>query len=145
MQRNQAEQAVWNGYYKNATVGAHAIGTVIERAKHPKFRSLLEKQQAAYQQQQREVKAVLAQSGIEPTAHTAMAKACCDMGIWKDTMLDQSDSNLAKIMLEGTNMGVITLLQTLHAEKGLSKQAMDYGEQILKRENAYMESLKTFL
>lgn len=144
-QMSENTRKAWDVYYKNAAVGAHAIGVVIDETKHPEFRKLLEKQQAAYQEQERKAKGVFAKAGIGLPDDAAMAKLCTDMGIRMHTLKDRSDSNLAKLMTEGTNMGIITLLQTLHQTDDLPEDVIDYGNEILKRENAYMESLKQYL
>lgn len=142
---NESTKKAWDVYYKNANVGAYAIGLVIDKTQHPEFRALLEKQQSAYKKQESEVVKAYAEAGESPPDSAVMAKLCTDMGVRMHTILDKSDSNLAKLMVEGTNMGIITLLQTLHDTDCLPKHVIDYGNDILKRENAYMESLKKFL
>lgn len=141
-------QKAWSVLYKNASVGAYAIGQVIERTKHPQLRRLLKKQMSAYRRQEQAVGLVLRKYGIEKPTGTTLAKLMTRLGIRMHTVYDKSDSNLAKLMVQGTDMGVITLLQTLHdtTENGSLPQSIrSFSNAVLRRENAYMESLKQFL
>lgn len=142
---NEGTKAVMNVYYQNATMGAQAIEAVLKHTKHPNFRALLEKQLAAYREQQVELLHTFSASGDQPTDNPAWLKAYSDMGIKLHTLVDESDENLAKMMVEGTNMGIITILQTIHAHSDIPKDTQQTGQEILKRENAYLESLKEYL
>ncbi len=136
---------VMNEYYRNATMGAQAIEAVLKHSQHPDFRALLEKQLAAYREQQVRTLRHFSESGEQPTDNSAWLKMYSDLGIKLHTLVDESDANLAKLMVEGTNMGVISLLQTMHEHPDVPQDIAETGNAILKRENAYMESLKQYL
>ena len=138
----------WSVLYKNASVGAYAIGQVIRRAKHPDLRKKKKKQMHAYQCQENAVRLILKKHGIAPPRNVRLAKMMTGMGIRMHTVRDRTDSNLAKLMVQGTDMGVITLLQSLHdtTENGSLPQSIrKFSNAVLRRENAYTESLKQFL
>lgn len=142
---DEGTKEVLDVYYRNATMGAQAIEAVLKHSQHPDFRALLEKQLAAYREQQSKTLDKFAMHGDKPTDNPAWLKMFSDFSIKLQALVDESDANLAKMMVEGTNMGVITLLQTMHAHPNLSQDVEETGNAILKRENAYMESLKKFL
>lgn len=144
--RERAVRQAWDVYFKNASVGAHAIAAIERMTLHAGFRSLLEKQSAAYKRQEQRARDYFQDSGVQPPrAAVWAAKRLTDMGIFTHTLKDRSVSNLAGLMVQGTNMGVITLLKTLHDTGRLPDDVLSYGNGILKRENAYMESLKQYL
>lgn len=142
---NESVKAVMDVYYQNATMGAQGIEAVLKHTKHPEFRALLEKQLAAYRKQEVNTLRDFAQAGEKPTDNPAWLKVYSDLGIKLHTLVDESDENLAKLMVEGTNMGVITMLKTMHAHPDIPQAVEETGKEIIKRENAYMESLKKYL
>ncbi len=142
---DEKTKKVLDVYYRNATMGAQAIEAVLKHSKHPEFRALLEKQLAAYREQQVQTLEKFSINGEKPTDNPTWLKMYSDLGIKFQTLVDESDENLAKLMVEGTNMGIITLLQTMHANPELSHDMEETGHNILKRENAYLESLKQYL
>lgn len=142
---HESVRAVMDAYYQNATMGAQGIEAVLKHTKHPEFRSLLETQLAAYRKQQVQMLQEFADGGEKPSDNPAWLKLYSDLGIRLHTLVDESDENLAKLMVEGTNMGVITLLKTMHANPQVPEAVRHTGDDIIKRENAYLESLKKYL
>ncbi len=142
----KAVRQAGNVYFKNASVGAHAIACVMNKTQNAGFRSLLEKQRQAYAKQEQRARSAFQQAGERPdTSAVLLARLCTDWGILTHTVSDRSVSNLASLMVQGTNMGVITLLQTLHDTGSLPDDVLAYGNTVLKRENEYMERLKQYL
>ena len=73
-----------------------------------------------------------------------ITKAMTWYGIEKDTMMDDSISKLADLLINGTNMGIIEgrkLLNNKKMDKKVHKLCCDYT----KMQENYIEKLKKFL
>ena len=145
MEQNDKSIRAYRLCVKNASVGAYAIGLVMDRAADPEFRSLLQTQAHAYQKQERKARDVLRGAGVSSDVPTAMAKFWTGMGIFMCTLTDRSDAKLSELMVQGTTMGVITMLHTMHRTGKLPDEAAADCRDVLRRENAYLESLKKYL
>lgn len=135
----------WDVYFKNASVGAYAVRCILKKAKKPELCAVLAAQYRAYSTQERQARAYYRKTGQRPPADAAIAKHWTGMGIRLRTLHDRSASNLAKLTVEGVNMGVITLLQMLHDIGNVPASVIRCGNAILRRENLFLERLKEHL
>ena len=54
-------------------------------------------------------------------------------------------NEIAKLMLKGTNTGVVQLTEVLHNSPDISDQLKRQGKAFVRHEEAYMERLKAYL
>ena len=60
-------------------------------------------------------------------------------------MMKRSDTEIAKIMMNGCNMGIQTIVEKAHAYEEASKESKDLAERLVKEEEDFMEKLKEYL
>lgn len=60
-------------------------------------------------------------------------------------MMDSSQSNLARMMIEGSTMGVTKSLQTMKTCEVHDKDVSSLAEKLLVTEQANIDQMKTFL
>lgn len=65
-------------------------------------------------------------------------------GIMKDTILDDSVSKLAELLINGTVMGVIEGRKILNHKK-MDKKVHSFCEKFIKMQEKYIEKLKVYL
>ena len=82
---------------------------------------------------------------MTPEETGTMAKLCSNMSIQMRTLGGASTSEIAKLMVEGTNMGIIQLTQVLHSHPDIGEKLKRQGKEIVRHEEAYMERLKAYL
>ena len=73
-----------------------------------------------------------------------MEKAMTWYGIQKDTILDDSTSKLADLLINGTNMGIIEGRKLLN-NKIMNKKVKKICEEYIKFQERYLEKLKEFI
>lgn len=139
------ERTLLNGFYKNASVGADATVNILDKVTHPDLREELCTQLEYYRKQKQEICRQMQEAYAIPQEQGAMAKFCANVSLQMRCMGNQSNSNIAKQMLEGTNMGVIQLTQLMHRCPDVPEKLRRQGSEIVRREEAYMERLKPYL
>jgi len=60
-------------------------------------------------------------------------------------MVKRSDTEIAKIMMNGCNMGIQTIAEKTHAYENASPESKDLAERLVKEEEAFMRELKKYL
>ena len=120
------EQHVLDEFYKNAVMGADATSTILPKADHPDLRQELCKQLEFYQSRKEEIRSQMPQAQLH-----------CLGGA--------SANEIAKLMLKGTNTGVVQLTEVLHNSPDISDQLKRQGKAFVRHEEAYMERLKAYL
>ena len=131
------EQHVLDEFYKNAVMGADATSTILPKADHPDLRQELCKQLEFYQSRKEEIRSQMQQSD--------MAKFWANANIQLHCLGGASANEIAKLMLKGTNTGVVQLTEVLHNSPDISDQLKRQGKAFVRHEEAYMERLKAYL
>ena len=124
----QAEISVLNGLYKNAAVGKDAIFCVLEHTQDADLRKELCTQLDYYETQQQKIRQQMKTFYQYPKE------------------LGSADSHqIAKLMVEGTNMGLIQLSQLMNRHANLTDSVRKQGAEMMQQEEAYLNRLKPYL
>ena len=139
------EQHVLDEFYKNAVMGADATSTILPKADHPDLRQELCKQLEFYQSRKEEIRSQMQQAHVQPVQQSDMAKFWANGNIQLHCLGGASANEIAKLMLKGTNTGVVQLTEVLHNSPDISDQLKRQGKAFVRHEEAYMERLKAYL
>ncbi len=104
-----------NYIYKNAEMGIIGIDEVIDKASNEKFAKLLKNQRDDYDSICIEAENVLKKYGKQNEKVSQMAKMSTKMMSEMKFLKDDSDQTIAKMMMEGTNKGVIEITEKINA------------------------------
>lgn len=141
----QQEKHVLDAFYKNAAVGLDATCSILDKAEQPELREELCKQLRYYQNQKDSIRRQMQDNCIQPQEQGEMAKFCSNLSIRMHCAGGASSGEIAKLMLKGTNMGIIQLTEVLHHSPQISDKLKHQGKEIVRHEEAYMERLKAYL
>ena len=144
-ERNNPVEHVLSGFYKNAAVGADSISTLLPKVGDMKLRRELFEQRAYYEDQKRELKEQMAEIWLEPSETGKMAKLCSDMTIRMKARGGITTGEAAKLMVEGTNMGMVQLHQLLNSNSNIPDDLKEQGSRILAREQRYLDRITPYL
>ena len=128
---------------KGCYMGIHAIKIILDKTDNLDFKELLDKQIDMYEEISSKIMDIYPSKNPSEEISN-MAKLMSWYGIQKDTILDNSTSKLADLLLNGTNMGIIEgrkLLNNKNMDKKIHKICSDY----VKIQEKYIEKLKKFL
>ena len=130
---------------KGACMGMDAINFVLDKVEDDEFRSLLEKQYDGYKKISDEICELYPEySRDEPHETNAMNKVMTWYGIEMKTLMDKSNSKIAELLLQGTNMGIIEGRRLLN-HKGTDKQVENLVSEYVKNQEKAVEELKQYL
>ena len=130
---------------KGATMGMDAINFLLDKVKSKKFKKVLEKQYAEYEVISNKVNELYENySDKKPHETSIVNKMMTWYGIEMRTMVDESDSKIAELLLQGTNMGIIEGRRLLNNKKVDSK-INKLLDAFVKLQEEYVEVLKEYL
>lgn len=130
---------------KGATMGMDAIKFLLDKVKSKKFKKVLEKQYAEYEAISNKVNEIYEKySSKKPHETNIVSKMMTWYGIEMKTMVDESDSKIADLLLQGTNMGIIEGRKLLNNKK-VDKDINKLLDTFVKLQEEYVEILKKYL
>lgn len=130
---------------KGCCMGMDALDMIIPKVEEDTFKDLLEKQRLEYQDLSNRIDDIY-RTYTEKDIHETkkIEKIMTWYGIQKDTVLDNSVSKLADLLIKGTDMGIIEGRRLLN-NKTMDKKVHKICSEYIKMQEAYLEKLKEFL
>lgn len=130
---------------KGCCMGIDALEFILPKTDEPKFKHILEKQLIEYKDLSSKI-TDLYKDYSDGSIHETnlMVKAMTWYGIEKDTMMDTSVSNLADLLIRGTNMGIVEGKKLLN-NKTMDKKVHKVCSEYIKMQEAYLDKLKEYL
>lgn len=143
--RNKEIINVLDELNKGTTMGMDAINFIIDKIEDEKFKELLEKQYEKYKEIEKSIDKIYGKySDKEPHKTNAMNKAMTWYGIEMKTMMNQSNSKIAEILIQGTNMGIIEGRKLLN-NKDINNEVNKLVEKYVEMQEYSLEELKQYL
>ena len=141
----KAEVDVLDELNKGACMGMDAIKFVLDKVEDEEFHELLERQYDGYKKISDKICELYPEySSKEPHETSTINKVMTWYGIEMKTMLDKSNSKIAELLLEGTNMGIIEGRKLLN-HKGTDKEVEKLVSEYVKNQEKAVEDLKKYL
>lgn len=145
MEKNKTEVNVLDELNKGACMGQDAIDFIIDKVTEAGLKKELEIQYNKYKKITDEISKLYPEySNKEPHETSTMNKVMTWYGIEMRTLLDESTSKIAELLMQGTNMGIIEgrrLLNHKSSDENINKLVREYVDM---QEQA-VENLKKFL
>lgn len=130
---------------KGATMGMDAIKYVLEKVEDDGFKKVLENQYSDYEAVSNKVGEIYSKySSKEPHETNAANKVMTWYGIQMKTFVDKSNSKIAELLLQGTNMGIIEGRKMLNNKK-VDDEIHRLLEAFVNMQEEWVEQLKKYL
>ena len=131
---------------KGCTMGIDAINNLIDKVDKKNFKKVLEKQISQYDKIEDKINEIYNNYSSEKTLHEIgpLTKTITDYMTKMKTMRDHTDSKIAEILLQGTNMGIIEGKRIIN-NKNLNKEIKKLVEEFINNQEMIVESLKEYL
>ncbi|MCH5195333.1 MAG: hypothetical protein J1F28_01385 [Oscillospiraceae bacterium] len=143
--KNRQSAEILNAVYRNAQMAYEASNDVLKVCKNNNLFLEIQQEQARYKKVKDNARSELLKRGAEPVEVSPMGKAMSKMGIAMKTFNNQSGSNIAKIMFNGTAMGIIDIQHAVNRSHGAEPKIRESAERLLDRERDYCENLRKYL
>lgn len=134
-----------NSIYQNAAMGITALRQVIPSVKDHNLKNILIKQYNGYKKQTEITASQMKAQNTMPSFPPLSARMMTKMSAAMKLKRDNSNQNVAKMLIKGTNTGIIELNQTLNRTKCNSPEAIQSAKAYLRNEQKYIDSLKPYL
>lgn len=131
---------------KGCAMGMDAIDNILDKVENNEFKKVLEDEYDKYKViHQRIEDKYTDYSDEEPTETNAMNKAMTAMMTEMKLMTDHSDSKIAELLLQGTNMGIIEGKKLLNHKEHLDKEVESILKDFIEMQESSVETYKKFL
>ncbi len=142
---NENEVNVLDELNKGACMGMDAIDFIMSKVEDSDFRKVLNNQYDEYKKISDKICELYPEySEKKPHETNAMNKAMTWYGIQMKTITDQSNSKIAELLLQGTNMGIIEGRKLLN-HKSTDKEVHSLVQEYVNMQEGAVEELKKFL
>ena len=130
---------------KGSCMGVDAIDCILEKVQDDEFKKVLTDQKDEYEKLTDKIGNLYKEfSDKEPHETNAMNKAMTWSNVEMRTLTDHSNSKIAELMLQGTNMGIIEGRRLLNHKSGNEKVDAIIAEYVNMQEK-FVEILKKYL
>lgn len=145
MNENQEEVNVLDELNKGACMGRDAIHYVLGKVNDEALKEELENEYQKYKDILDKISDIFPEySESDPHETNAMNKAMTWYSVEMKTLMDNSPSKIAELLLQGTNMGIIEGRKLLN-NKNTDKQVNKLVQEFVDMQEESVEKLKKFL
>ena len=136
---------ILNELNKGLKMGMDSISNVSEKVQDDRFKQDLKYQYDEYNKILNEVNQELTNYNDFPKELNPMQKAMGWMGVEMNTITDKSNSKIAELMLQGTNMGIIEGVKLLNQNPDADEEVKNVLNKFIKFQENTVEQLKKYL
>lgn len=131
---------------KGASMGMDAIHFILDKVEDDEFKEVLNKQYNDYNEISEKIKDIYKKynSTDEPHETGAVTKAMTWYGVEMKTLTDHSNSKIAELLMQGTNMGIIEG-RRIYNKKEIDKEVSNIVKEYVSMQEKCIEKLKEYL
>lgn len=133
--------------YQTSNMGMESTKDLINslKGKDNKIKKLIEEIEKNYEKYAKETQKLLNKKDLKAKPIGMMAKAMSKMSITKEMISDNSDANIADMLIQGLTMGNLELTKHIdNYEKTADKKVMNLAKSLRKFGEEYIEKLKEY-
>ena len=134
-----------NYVYQNSQMGVDTLQQLLDITEDEKLQAYLEKQLEGYRKFHSEARDLLNRNGYDEKGLGTFEKVRTYLMVNLQTMTDASTSHIAKMLIQGSTMGVTSLTRQIRDYDGEDTEVLDFAKKQLKREEKNIDELKKFL
>ena len=133
--------------YKNVKMAGDSILNLMPKVKDEKLKSDMTVQLSKFEGFASQAAKLLAEEGVKPEQENAMTRMSAKWGSMMNTMLDDTTSHLAEMMVEGATMGVTDMMRVVRESEntGVSEKALRLAREVCAYEEKVAEDMKSYL
>lgn len=142
---DENEMNVLDELNKGACMGMDAIHFILDKVEDEQLKQVLNNQYKKYENVSNQIcKLYPKYSDKEPHETNAVNKVLTWYGVEMKTLMDNSSSKIAELLLQGTNMGIIEGRKILN-NKELDSKVHKIAQEYVDMQEDAVEKLKGFL
>lgn len=138
-------EAVLNEVVRNTEMGKNSLGQLIDITDDRVFKACLLNQQREYRKLNQNAHTALAACGTHGHGQSKMAKMATTMGIKGKTLTDKTTRNLADMVIQGANQGVLDCEKARKDHPKASTGAMQLLDELQHFEETTATAMREYL
>lgn len=131
--------------YKNLDMATWSIDIIDDEINDDDFLELVRSEKKYYEEIKMEAMKLADKENIDLKNINVMAKMGSFTSIKFSTFFDNSSSNIANRLIQGTAMGIIQIRKALNSYKNLSQNIKDLADKLYSIENKFFKNLQKYL
>lgn len=133
--------------YKNINMGSEASLHLLPKVKNNELKTLMTAAMCYYEKAAGKAEKFIKEHGDKPEEESMMTRMASRAGIAMNTMMDDSTSHIAQMIVKGSTMGVTEATKLLHRYEGRDGcgEMLDLAREWVEFEEAHIEKVKAFL
>lgn len=143
--RENEETKFLNKLYQIAEMGTIGIDSVMDKVHQEQMRESLQKEKDEYDQMSERIVSILKKYGCEEKQIGNFAKKSSEIMSEMKTKFDNSDNQIAKMMMEGNNKGIIEVTKIKNEYSKEDAEITLLLEDFLKTLENNLEDMKKYL
>lgn len=136
---------LYNDLYKNVRMATYGIDCIIDAIEHKKLKTLIEKQNTIYLDYTKKLEDMSNELEVEVVDLNPFLKASSFTSIKMKTMLNNDKNNLSQMLIQGTTMGIVTILIAINENKDADIRLKEIANNIRKSQENFVDSLKDII
>lgn len=141
-----ANAELLNFIYQNSQMGTDTLNQLMDITNDTSFQDFLQKHFEGYEHFHKEARQMLNENGCDEKGLGSFDKIKTYLMVNVQTMKDNSVSNIAGMLINGSTMGIIDAVKKLHQyEKEADRKILRLMEDLQKFEEKNIEELKAYL
>lgn len=143
--RENKDEKLLDEIYKSVTMGSDSVTTIISKTNDAALRQTLTAQLDGYQNFVGITRGKLTERRLKVKESGVLAKIPAEMSINMTTMIDNSNTKIAEMMINGSTMGVIEIKRQMRKSKGAADDCMTLASDYVAFEEDNINKMKAFL
>ena len=142
---NRDDVAILKSVQKNTEMAMKAINTIEPKVQNRDLAMLLTNTTQKYSDLYQRTVSSLVDAKAKPYKGSAMENMMLVGGIQANTLMNNSTSHIAELMIKGSNMGITDLNKAMNHHKESGKASMEMAKELLELEKYNLEEYKKYL
>ena len=134
-----------NYIYQNAKMGVIGIDNIKDKIFDDELKNVIATQKKEYQKIADDASSILNELGLTEKDVSKMAKVSTYVMANLEMLKDDSSSNIAKLMIEGSNKGIIEINKNLNSYNNMNSKIIKLAKKLLATEQHNIDDLKIYL
>lgn len=139
------EKEVLLKLYQNVEMGIVGIESLENKIESRSLAKLILNQKKEYEILKEKLVSLCSKYNVEDKELGSFAKISSDLMVNMKTLMDKSEHTIAKMMMEGTNKGLIQLEELLNNYQGKDEKILDLIKKTIDLEHQNNDELKIYL
>lgn len=131
--------------YQNVEMGIVGIEAIEDKIESRSLAKLILNQKKEYEVLKEKLVSLCSKYNVEDKELGSLVKISSDVMVTMKTLMDKSEHTIAKMMMEGTNKGLIQLEELLNNYQGKDEKITELIKETIDLEHQNNEELKIYL